>query len=257
MRIDNGFQLTLLENVDRKSLEYQYQTKIINILLAHKNVYYGTDGTFSSSMSQQRSEQSRLLHETDKILDPALCPSAETNNYTDCRDIFLTGSTGFLGRYLLDELLKQTDANIYCLVRSITSENTLQSRVFYLYGDLSLPQLGLDNHQYLELASKIRTIYHCGALVNFTKPYTELRAPNVLGTLELIKLSCITNCRINYLSTLSVLNKGDQNGYVESKQVAEDLLKQANERGLPVSILRPGKTSRFYHHLANCSLTFA
>ena len=204
------------------------------------------DDTFLSSINQQKTEQSRLLFETDKILDSSLHPSAETNNYTDCKDIFLTGSTGFLGRYLLDELLKQTDANIYCLVRSITSENTSQSRVFYLYGDLSLPQLGLDDHQYSELVSKIRSIYHCGALVNFTKPYTELRSANVLSTLELIKLSCLTNCRINYISTLSVLNEGDQNGYVESKQVSESLLEQASERGLPVSILRPGKTANFY-----------
>jgi hypothetical protein len=243
--------------MDRETLENQYRTKIMNILFAHGNVWDETVDTFLSAMQQQKAAESRLLIETDKILDPALQPSVETNNKTGCKDIFLTGSNGFLGTYLLDELLKQTDANIYCLIRSITSTNTSQSRVFYLYGDLTLPQLGLDDHQYWMLVSKVRSIYHCGAEVNFIKSYTELRSANVLGTLELIKLSCLANCRINYISTLSVLNKSHQNGYVQTKQVAECLLEQASERGFLVTILRPGKKASFYHHLVNFCLNFA
>jgi hypothetical protein len=256
LRIAKGSQLILLENIDREILENQYRTKIMNILLAHEDVYDETVDTSSSIMQQQKMAQSHLLIGTDKRLDPALQPSLEKNNKTDCKDIFLTGSTGFLGTYLLDELLKQTDANIYCLVRSTTSMNTSQPRVFYLYGDLSLPQLGLDDHQYSMLVSKVRSIYHCGATVNFIKPYTELRPVNVLGTLELIKLSCLASCRINYISTLSVLDKNNQSGYVQSKQVAEHLLEQARERGLLVTILRPGKTASLHHHLVNCSLNF-
>jgi thioester reductase-like protein len=200
---------------------------------------------------QQQMPSSRLLIETDMILDLALPLSIETINRSDCKDIFLTGSTGFLGAYLLDELLKQTDANIYCLVRSISSTNPFQSRVFYLHGDLTLPHLGLDEHQYSMLVSKIRSIYHCGAAVNFIKPYNELRAANVLGTVELIKLSYLANCRINYISTLSVLDRNTQSGYVQSKQVAESLLEQASEKGLLITILRPGKIANFYQHLVN------
>ena len=33
------------------------------------------------------------------------------------RNIFLTGATGFLGAFLLDELLSKTNADVYCLVR--------------------------------------------------------------------------------------------------------------------------------------------
>jgi thioester reductase-like protein len=101
------------------------------------------------------------------------------------------------------------------------------------------------------LVSKIRSIYHCGAAVNFIKPYNELRAANVLGTVELIKLSYLANCRINYISTLSVLDRNTQSGYVQSKQVAERLLQQANEKGLLVTIFRPDKIANFYQHLIN------
>jgi hypothetical protein len=248
LQIVEGPRVSLLENFDRETLKNRYRTKVLNMLLEQEKIYDETVD-ISSKTVQQQMPSSRLLIETDMILDSALRPPIETINRSGCKDIFLTGSTGFLGAYLLDELLKQTDANIYCLVRSISSTNTFQSRVFYLHGDLSLPHLGLDEHQYSMLVSKIRSIYHCGAAVNFIKPYTELRAANVLGTIELIKLSYLANCRINYISTLGVLHENTQSGYVRSKQVAERLLEQASERGLPVTTLRPGKTANFYYHL--------
>ncbi|CAF4029340.1 unnamed protein product [Adineta steineri] len=236
--IEKESHSALLKGINREILENHYRTKIINILLANETI-----DTSSNINEQVRFTQSHTLIEHDKLLDQSLQPSIETNNKEKCKDIFLTGSTGFLGTYLLDELLKQTDANIYCLVRSKRTTDTLQSRVIYLYGDLTLPQLGLHNDQYSMLVSKICSIYHCGAEVNFIKSYTDLRSANVLGTLELIKLACLTNCRINYISTLSVLDENNQSGYVQSKQVAECLMKQASERDLAVSIIRPGFTS--------------
>ncbi|CAF4168732.1 unnamed protein product, partial [Adineta steineri] len=232
--IEKESHSTLLKGMNRETLEKHYRTKITDILLANVTI-----DTSSNITEQERFTQSHTLIEHDKLLDPSLQPSIETNNKEKCKDIFLTGSTGFLGTYLLDELLKQTDANIYCLVRSKRSTHTLQSRVIYLYGDLTLPQLGLHNDQYSMLVSKMRSIYHCGADVNVIKSYTDLRSANVLGTLELIKLACLANCRINYISTLSVLDENDQSGYVQSKQVSECLMKKASERDLTVSILRP------------------
>jgi hypothetical protein len=252
----NSLKLLSLENIDRETLENQYRRKVLNILLKHENADDETVEISLSTVQQQQEEEemdqsSPLLIDKDRILDPTLQLSIETINRSNCKDIFLTGSTGFLGGYLLDELLKQTDANIYCLVRSISFTNKFQFRVFYLYGDLSLPRLGLDEHQYSMLVSKIRSIYHCGSAVNFIKSYNELRAVNVLGTIELIKLSYLANCRINYISTLSVLDRNDQSGYVQSKQVAECLLEQASEKGLLVTILRPGRKANFYHYLTN------
>ena len=106
------------------------------------------------------------------------------------------------------------------------------------------------------IVSKICSIYHCGAAINFIKSYSEHRSANGLGTLEIIKLSCLANCRINYISTLSVLERSTQSGYVQSKQVAECLLEQVRERGLLVSILRPGKIPSLYHYLLNFTLNF-
>src|SRR2546428_11489726 len=46
--------------------------------------------------------------------------------------VFLTGATGFLGAYLLDELLHKTEATVYCLVRASdadTGKQRLSGRV--------------------------------------------------------------------------------------------------------------------------------
>ncbi|CAF1430705.1 unnamed protein product [Adineta steineri] len=241
--VDQKTRFLSSKNENREVVEEQYQVILMNALLAHENMSAeGVDNVFSLR-KQQKIAQCRSLIESDKILERTSKPVDNTNNKRSCKDILLTGSTGFLGAYLLKELLKQTDANIYCLVRSKPSSTTSHPRVFYLKGDLTLSRLGLDEHQYSILVSKVRSIYHCGAEVNFIKAYTELRSTNVLGTLEIIKLACQANCRVNYISTLDVLDEGDQNGYAQSKQVAENLLKQASERGLAMTILRPGYIS--------------
>ncbi len=78
------------------------------------------------------------------------------NYVTEPTKIFLTGATGFVGAFLLDELLRQTQADIYCLVRSTDAEsgkqrlqNHLESyllwnesfsdRIIPVVGDLSQP----------------------------------------------------------------------------------------------------------------------
>jgi amino acid adenylation domain-containing protein/thioester reductase-like protein len=182
--------------------------------------------------------------------------------------IFLTGATGFLGTYLLYELLEQTTADIYCLSRSSDADNThkkLQSklesyflwqekyrtRIIPVIGDLSKPLLGLPESQFSELSEKIDVIYHNGAWVNHIYPYAVLKAANVLGTQEVLRLAAQTKTKpVHFVSTLSIptVEENDSpdqsqfiDGYVETKWVAEQLLKQAGERGLPVCIYRPSR----------------
>ncbi|BAZ09564.1 thioester reductase domain-containing protein [Calothrix sp. NIES-4071] len=91
--------------------------------------------------------------------------------------IFLTGTTGFLGAFLLHELLLKTQANIYCLVRSTDDasakmriKNNLESygiwhedfadRIIPVLGDLSQPLLGLSLQDFQFRSSLIDVIYH-------------------------------------------------------------------------------------------------
>ncbi|WP_414584330.1 amino acid adenylation domain-containing protein [Scytonema sp. PCC 10023] len=217
--------------------------------------------------------------QAEAVLDPTIRPEAIQREYTtEPASIFLTGATGFLGAFLLDELLQKTQADIYCLVRAANAEegkNKLcknlemyslgnehfSSRIIPVVGDLSQPLFGLSEAQFLRLANKIDVIYHNGALVNFVYPYEQLKAANVLGTQEVLRLASLIKVKpVHYVSTLSVFpaqSDSDvqvfceqdclehdgilQNGYAQSKWVAEKLVAIARSRGLLVSIHRLGR----------------
>jgi thioester reductase-like protein len=191
------------------------------------------------------------------------------------REILLTGATGFLGAHLLSELVATTGARIHCLVRARDEAAALSrigqaaaryelpappgERIAALAGDLAAPQLGLSAAAFGDLARRIDVVYHAGALVNFIYPYEELRAANVTGTRELIRLAGLSRgIPLHFVSTTAVLAglglAGTRAvtedtplahpellrmGYVETKYVAEELLRNAGRAGLPVAIYRP------------------
>ncbi len=191
--------------------------------------------------------------------------------------VLLTGATGFLGAFLLHELLQQTSAHIHCLIRAADYNSAQQrlrqhlqhyqlwrddyaDRITLVVGDLSQPDLGLTQAELQALAYQVDRIYHNGASVNLAYPYTAVRAANVLGTQVLLRLATQVKLKpITYVSTLSVFSGLDSaagaiteetnlsqvppplGGYARSKWVAENLLWTACDRGVPVSIYRPGR----------------
>lgn len=184
------------------------------------------------------------------------------------RHILLTGVTGFLGAFLLRELLETTGATVHCLVRAGGRgriEQTLRdfqiwddsygSRIVAEAGDLERPRLGLPADRFAALASTVDVIFHSGALVNFVYPYPALRAANVDGTREVLRLACTTRAKaVHHLSTVDVCAPGPDRvvserdapevnplagGYVRSKWVAERMIGTIRDRGLPVVVYRP------------------
>ena len=127
-------------------------------------------------------------------------------------------------------------------------------------GNLDMPGLGLSSQLAAQLASTIDVIYHSGATVNWIYPYERLKAPNVLGTLELLRLATRIKLKpVHFVSSLGVfpligmsslvvvreddtLDHGARcyGGYVQSKWVADKLVQAARARGVPVCIYRPG-----------------
>ncbi|MEH2136767.1 non-ribosomal peptide synthase/polyketide synthase [Nostoc sp.] len=192
--------------------------------------------------------------------------------------IFLTGATGFVGAFLLAELLQQTQADIYCLVRAanftagkqrlqetlksyLLWEASFNSRIIPVLGDLSQPLLGLSDEQFHFMARKIDLIYHNGALVNHVYPYALLKAANIRGTEEVLRLASQIKIKpVHFISTVSVFAsdeyfklevvqendplescQGLPGGYAQSKWVAEKMVMMARDRGLPCSIYRLGR----------------
>ena len=217
----------------------------------------------------------------EAVLDPAITAEGKPIEFiTEPACVFLTGATGFLGAFLLDELLQQTQADIYCLVRAANAEegkqkirHTLESyliwneshssRIIPVVGDLSQPLLGLSQAQFTALARKLDVIYHNGAWVHHASPYSTLKAANVLGTQEVLRLASQIKIKpVHFISTISVFSAPTgsgvqliqeqsslddypvpEDGYTQTKWVAEKLVSIVRDRNLPVSIYRPGRIS--------------
>ena len=207
-------------------------------------------GTVERSWAELRADAISVLGAGRSEL-PAVSPQALPSVGDQ---IFLTGATGQLGPHLLSALLSDGAARVWCLVRAadraaakirlrdalVRNELHLTEcqweRVRLVPGDVSRPQLGLAADDWAELCATITEVHHLAAQVNAALPYEALRATNLLGTRELLRL-CETGPRkrLHHASTLSVVlaqgGDGAQpdrigicGGYAQSKAAAEALL---------------------------------
>ncbi len=152
-----------------------------------------------------------------RFVSPEILNKAETLNPSiddDPKTVFLTGATGFLGRFVALEWLERLSVNggtLICLGRGsddaaaevrireafVSGDKVLEDRfddlardhLVCVAGDLSSPQLGLSNATWESLAERVDLITHVGAMVNHKLPYRQLFLPNVVGTAELISLA--------------------------------------------------------------------
>jgi amino acid adenylation domain-containing protein/thioester reductase-like protein len=192
--------------------------------------------------------------------------------------ILLTGCSGFVGRFLLAQLLRDTGATIYCLTRtrrpseaSSRLEKCLEkwdllpensgSRVIAISGDLALPRLGIDQATFLTLCEQVDAVYHCAASMNHLETYAMAKPVNVEGAKEVLKLATYLKPKlVNYISTLGVFSAigaevprlvdetssiefekhYTSGGYAASKWVGEKIFLTAVERGIPCNIFRLG-----------------
>ena len=217
----------------------------------------------------------------EAILEPDIAPERRGSGDAplgDARRVFLTGATGFLGAFLLDELLSKTEAEVRCLVRLRKGEHDPMAplranleryglwtperaeRLVPAVGDLSAPLLGMPEDAFDRLAREVDVIVHAGAAVNLIYPYEALKPANVGGTREVLRLACRGEAKpLHHVSTNGIFPPGEgvcredadlnaladarEDGYGQSKWVAEKLVWEAAKRGLPVCVYRPGNVS--------------
>lgn len=137
---------------------------------------------------------------------------------------FMTGATGFLGARLMADILKDNeDAQFYCLVRAkdtAAAKNRILNaldlhgydlsevqakRIIPIVGDISKPDLGMKDTDWLKVAKKCDQIIHCAAQVNMVKSFDELRAINFDPVFDIMRLGIQMGARrIHNVSTLSV-----------------------------------------------------
>ncbi|MGM9979487.1 MAG: amino acid adenylation domain-containing protein [Clostridium sp.] len=195
------------------------------------------------------------------------------------KNILLTGVTGYLGIYLLKDLLSQTQSNIYVLIRGKNLDiaekklndnveyylgkkynSLIKKRVRVINGDLSKTIFGLDEKYYSDLSKSIDCIIHAAANTNHYGIYEEFYKDNVVTTENLVNFALINKTKdFNYISTISVgSGKIDENNYFvfteedydvgqkfksyydKSKFEAENVVRDAIKKGLNVKVFRIG-----------------
>lgn len=194
-----------------------------------------------------------------------------TNEY---KNILLTGGSGFLGLFLLRELLRNTNSKIFLLVRGTPKDVfekylkvfgediSKEERIKTVRGDIVLKQFGMISDEYIWLTKKIDCVIHSAALTSHFGNYQEFYDTNVEGTKKMILFAlqgrdklfnyistqgiCMTSENITkqtYFTELDIINPEEvvDNYYLKTKAEAENLLRYFQKNGrLNYNIFRLG-----------------
>ena len=190
--------------------------------------------------------------------------------------ILLTGSTGFLGAYLLaGQLQRWPELRVRALVRCPSAlagmdrirtnleryglwQHGWERRLEVVPGDLAQPQFGLEPQAFAALATGLGGILHNGAQLSQMASYGQLAPANVGGTRAVLRLASLDGpLAVQFISSVAVFEarayrnrlilesddlaewRGIHLGYSQTKWVSERLVLAAGAAGLPVSVYRP------------------
>jgi len=195
------------------------------------------------------------------------------------KNIMLLGSTGYLGIYILKDLLENTESNIYLLIRGDTAEaaeerlkkkirfyfaeslyNKNKSRIIVLNGDISKEYFGLADDVYNDISDVVECIINSAGNVKHYGKYEDFYKTNVLGTRNLVNFAGNRRLKdLNHISTMSVAYGNEacrkyyyfteyencsgldyDNYYVKTKQEAERIIQEARNKGINCNIYRIG-----------------
>lgn len=252
---------------------------IIKILREKYEKGASADTLLSSTALPDKLEILRQDTDLGKTIQAVSGPIPNWLSDTEGR-VFFTGATDFLGSFLLSSLahLPQVET-IACLIRAPDAETGLawikrnltkygltmdfDSKLLVIPGDLTDPTFGLGQEKFDQLAHWASVVFHLGAYVNYTLPYSSHRDVNTTGLLHVLKF--VSHMRLKPLHFTSSIGAAgprglltgedvgeDQRpnldterarqhvGYTQSKLVQENIVWDAIDRGYPIAIYRPG-----------------
>ena len=175
---------------------------------------------------------------------------------------FLTGATGFIGRNLVERLLKR-EGTVYALVRAgsrgrleelRTSWGADGARVVPVAGDLSQPGLGVSEEDLVTMRGDIDHFFHLAAIYDMTADAEVQEVANVEGTRHAVELAGAIEAGCFHLaSSIAVAGlyrgewredmfeeaeKLDTNPYFRTKHESERVVREECAR--PWRVYRPG-----------------
>ncbi|KAE8133310.1 NRPS-like enzyme [Aspergillus pseudotamarii] len=250
-----------------------------NLIYLHPTVMELTQAVLHLQQHQEASTEAQnevQLHDRDQLLQELIGQLATGTAHTEspkAHTVLLTGSTGNLGTYMLDTLLRNpTVGHIHCLnrkdnaidVQRKKSEaynlNLDTSRVSFWSADLSQPDFGLQSDILQMLQSTITLVIHNAWAVNFNLSLASFK-PNLVGVVNLINFTrnATQSPHLFFISSISstmghrtdtgltpeeliTTTTPAPNGYANSKYLAEHLLAQAaKQSSLHASFARVGQ----------------
>ncbi|XP_026740069.1 fatty acyl-CoA reductase wat-like [Trichoplusia ni] len=181
----------------------------------HKDTYYAEEDKLDAKEEEKQK------------LTKGKGPKTEIQAFYKDQCLFLTGGTGFLGKVLIEKILRSCgDINtIYVLTRNkkgkdararlheMLDEFLFQRaldenpkgihKVVPILGDMELPGLGISDEDRKTLANKVTIIINAAATVKFDEKLSVSTAINVKGTKEVLKLAkeCRNLKAITHVST--------------------------------------------------------
>ena len=175
---------------------------------------------------------------------------------------FVTGATGFIGRYLVRELLARVTGPVFVLVRDSGAHKldplrqwwgAQAERVIAIEGDLRDARLGVAPAELARIGKRIDHMFHLGALYDIEADAEQLVRANVEGTRHALELARALGARhFHHVSSIAAAGLYDgvftedmfeeachlEHPYFRSKHDAEALVR--GQTDVPWRIYRPG-----------------
>ena len=176
-------------------------------------------------------------------------------------DYFVTGATGFIGRFLVTDLLKRK-GTVHVLVRK-DSQKKLEAigrkmgwdmkRIVPVAGDLSAARCGVSAAQLRALKGKIRHFFHLAAIYDMDADAASQRVANVDGTRHVLDLAAALDAGcFHHVSSIAAAGlypgifredmfeeaEGLDDPYLATKHESEGLVRA--EKRIKWRVYRPG-----------------
>uniref|UniRef100_A0A672ZX30 Fatty acyl-CoA reductase n=1 Tax=Sphaeramia orbicularis TaxID=375764 RepID=A0A672ZX30_9TELE len=129
------------------------------------------------------------------------------------KNVLITGATGFMGKVLLEKLLRSCPGvkDVYVMVRSKAGQSPqarivdmiscklferlqdeqpgFAQKIIAVNSDLTQPELDLSKEDQTTLAENIHIVFHCAATIRFNEPLKDAMQLNVLATQKMLALA--------------------------------------------------------------------